>query len=118
MKKTIKLPEVPVPEVSEVSEIYWCLIPQKAFNRDLNSFSEDTKIKALVQITRLEHSKTFAELGNIKKIQNSDNSYRIKFGRYRIFFDWDKNRTDKNGNKGKVLILTSMIDRKNAYKKK
>jgi mRNA-degrading endonuclease RelE of RelBE toxin-antitoxin system len=113
--KKIKLPEVPVPEVPIV---YWHIIPQKAFNRELGSFSEDIQKKAFVQITRLEHSKTFAELGTIKKIQDSDNSYRIKFGRYRILFDWDKNRMDKKGKKGKVLILTSMIDRKNAYKKK
>jgi mRNA-degrading endonuclease RelE of RelBE toxin-antitoxin system len=108
MNKKIKKLDAP--------EANWILMPLNDFNKDLNALSEEIKIKALVQIKRLENAKTFTELGNVEKIQSANksaNEYRMKFGNYRILFEWEK--SPKNS---KVLVLTALMHRKDAYKKK
>jgi mRNA-degrading endonuclease RelE of RelBE toxin-antitoxin system len=95
-------------KLEEGKEKHWRIIPKIPFYKDMEKATKETRDRARVQLDRLEVSKSLSEMGNIRKLKNKKNTYRLKFGKFRIIFE-------KEGN---ILILTALLDRKEAYKKK
>lgn len=58
---------------------------RSSFNRDLRKIKNSRiKKRVAVAIEEVEAAETLADISNLKKLQNSDNSYRIRVGDYRL----------------------------------
>ena len=60
---------------------------KKSFNKDVAAI-KDKKLAQRVKdaIINIENARTVREIHNLKKMEGSDNAYRIRIGDYRICF--------------------------------
>lgn len=68
---------------------------------DLDRLPQRQAAQVVKKIARLEHGLH----GDIKRLQNHDNAYRLRMGDYRILFDVIKG----------AIVIQRIKDRKDAY---
>ena len=79
----------------------------RAFSKDLKKLKDNAIKKRVVNtIEKIESSNAFTNITSVKKLQGSDNHYRIRIGSYRIGI---KEKDD-------TLILMRFLHRKDIYR--
>ncbi len=83
------------------------IIFTKAFSKDLKRLKNKVIKKRIVNaIEKIENANTLSNITSIKKLQGSDNHYRIRIGNYRLGI---KEKDD-------ILILMRFLHRKDIYR--
>ena len=83
------------------------IIFTKAFSKDLKRLKNKVIKKRIVNaIEKIENANTLSNVTSIKKLQGSDNHYRIRIGDYRMGI---KEKDD-------TLILMRFLHRKDIYR--
>lgn len=79
----------------------------KSFYRDIKKLRDKepaSKLKEIIE--KFKSSKDLTEIKNIKKIQGTDNLYRVKIKNYRLGFELQEN----------TVTLLKFLHRKDIYK--
>jgi mRNA-degrading endonuclease RelE of RelBE toxin-antitoxin system len=109
MKETKKPKKSKTQEIQEVIEISkLVVVPTTGYERMFRKLDEASRLKVMAQTEHMNTVTSLSELKNIRPIIGSENSYRVKFGDLRIVFE----------KIGKELILRTVANRKDVYKKK
>jgi mRNA interferase RelE/StbE len=78
----------------------------KNFYKDLKKLNPKELSTVKNIILTVESAKSLSEINNVKKLQGFNTFYRIRFGNYRIGFEY----------KNEVVTFLRVIDRKDIYK--
>lgn len=80
---------------------------EKTFAKDLKNIREKVLLNRVKDtIDEVKKAENLKEISNLKKLKGFDNFYRIKFGDYRIGFEFVDNK----------VIFTRFLHRKDIYR--
>jgi len=105
-KKSKILKPQEIQESVEISKLV--VVPTTGYERMFRKLDEPSRFKVMAQTEHMKTVTSLSELKNVRPITGSENSYRVKFGDLRIVFE----------KVGKELILRTVANRKDIYKKK
>jgi mRNA interferase RelE/StbE len=78
--------------------------------RDFKKIPGQDRVKIYEALNKLKANKTLNEIKNLKKIEDTENQFRLRIGRYRVKLTWLKNE--------QILIVEAIKLRKDIYKKR
>jgi mRNA interferase RelE/StbE len=81
-----------------------------SYFKDLEKIPLKYQDKITDALENLANLKSLSEASNLLKIEGGEDEFRMKVGRYRVLFTWDK--------KIQTLIVMAVAHRQNVYKKK
>jgi len=81
------------------------IVYSKQFTKDVKKYPE-LKNKVFKVIETFRQANSLSELRNIKKLQSSDNFFRVKIGNFRLGFSYSEN----------TIIFKRFLHRKDMYK--